>query len=178
MFAGDEKLSSRGAPAHHLRRPRLAMYAFSPIFFAADRMHNRHPSSPFNGWHLVQNVSRASSARISREASTRRDELVRHGAPGPPLLLYHLNFRGARSSAAPGRDVRAGPGDTSSCATSHPVPRGAPQLLGTFACARCTAQAACSDQARHVLIECSSLSPWVFVVVCRVPVWPASGRQE
>ena len=56
---------------------------------------------------------------------------------------------------------------------SRPLPRRGRQLPGTFACARCTAQTACSRRLCHRVIEFLRLSPWVFVVVCRVPAWPA-----
>ena len=56
---------------------------------------------------------------------------------------------------------------------SRPAPQGARQLPGPFACARCTAQTACCRRFCHGVIEFLRLPPWVFVVVCRVPAWPA-----
>ena len=56
---------------------------------------------------------------------------------------------------------------------SCPLPRRGRQLPGPFACARCTAQTACSCRLSHRVIELLRLSPLVFVVVCRVPAWPA-----
>ena len=54
-----------------------------------------------------------------------------------------------------------------------PLPHRGRLLPGPFACARCTAQSACSRRFSRCLIEFLRLSPLVFVVVCRVPAWPA-----
>ena len=56
---------------------------------------------------------------------------------------------------------------------SCPLPRRGRQLPGPFACARSTAQTACCRRFCHGVIEFLRLPPWVFVVVCRVPAWPA-----
>ena len=56
---------------------------------------------------------------------------------------------------------------------SCPLPRRGRQLPGPFACARCTAQTACSRRLSQCVIDFLRLSPWVFVVVSRVPARPA-----
>ena len=58
-------------------------------------------------------------------------------------------------------------------AASCPLPHRGRQLPGPRACARCTAQTDCSRRLSRCVIDFLRLSPWVFVVVCRVPARPA-----